>query len=323
MQSRQADPHDIFAIESILAARTDRAPPLAHDPHGQPAEPHLNIAPEISVGAPIPRVEPDFRSDDVKASADTKTSADTKPSANQIATIPADDIKVDKPADQPPSRWARRVVMALLGLAGAVGAAGWQHYGDHATYRMKTMAANWTPAFVTAALMPAEKSAAAEQPAAPVQAQADAVPAPVEQPVTAAAAPAPEATQLQAMASDLAAMGRQVEELKSTVAQLRTSQAQLTRDLARAQEARAEIRAPEPARPKVANAAPTLASAPSPRPAASTAAASPPPVRKPKPVAPAQAAYVPPPPPVQLQSAPPQALADDGAPLVRPPMPLR
>ncbi|MDI1266393.1 MAG: hypothetical protein PS018_24370, partial [bacterium] len=94
MQSKEADPHDIFAIETILAARADRAPPLAHDPHGQMAAPHINIAPEISVGSPIPRIEPGFRVDDAKAS--------------QVATIPADDIKVEKPTGQPPSRWARR-----------------------------------------------------------------------------------------------------------------------------------------------------------------------------------------------------------------------
>jgi hypothetical protein len=307
MQSKEADPHDIFAIETILATRADRAPPLAHDPHGQPAGPHLNIAPEISVGSPIPQIEPGFRLDDARAS--------------QVAIIPADDIKVEKPTVKPPGRWARPVVMALLGLIGAIGAAGWQHYGDHAREHIKTMAANWTPAFVTAALIPAEKSAAADSPAAPDDGQAEAqaaVPAPVEQAAT-AAAPAPETTQLQSMASDLAAMGQQVEELKATIAQLKAGQAQLTRDLAKSQEAKATET--KPAQPRIANAAPAgspmAASAALPRPVAAA-----PPPRKPKP-APAQAAYVPPPPPVQLQSAPPQALADDGAPLVRPPMPLR
>lgn len=309
MQSKAADPHDISAIESILAARTDRAPPLVHDPHAPAAGPHINIAPEISVGSPIPRIEPDFR-------------VEEKAKASEVAIVPADDIKVDKP----PSRWGRRVVMALLGLIGAIGAAGWQHYSDHAKDNMKAMAANWTPAFVMAALMPSEKSAAAEPSAAPVEGQAAAqaaIPAPVEQATATAAAPAPETTQLQSMAHDLAAMGQQVEELKATIAQLKASQAQLTRDLAKSQEAKAAEA--KPAAPRLANAAPgspMAASAALPRP---VAAAAPPPVRKPKPVAPAQAAYVPPPPPppVQLQSAPPQALADDGAPLVRPPMPLR
>ena len=35
---KEADPHDVFAIKSILAARADnRAPPLAHDPGQHPA----------------------------------------------------------------------------------------------------------------------------------------------------------------------------------------------------------------------------------------------------------------------------------------------
>ena len=98
-------------------------------------------------------------------------------------------------------------------------------------------------------------------------------------------------------------MSKQVEELKATIAQLRTSQASAARELPKAPEARVAAAVP-----------------PAPRPATA-------PVRKPKPAAPAQAAYVQPPvaAPAQAQPAPPPPpqLADDGAPVIRPPMPLR
>jgi hypothetical protein len=129
------------------------------------------------------------------------------------------------------------------------------------------------------------------------------------------------------MAQDLATMGQQVEELKTIVAQLRASQAQMVRELAKASEAKAaDTRPAEPnLRPKVSALTP-----PPPRPAA------PPPVRKPKPAystspsyspAPLAAAPAAPLPPVQAAAPPPappqQTIADDGAPVVRPPMPLR
>ena len=64
---KEADPHDVFAIESILAARADhRAPPLAHDPASQPAAPQVHVAPEISVTAAAPQVEPVFHAIDVR-----------------------------------------------------------------------------------------------------------------------------------------------------------------------------------------------------------------------------------------------------------------
>ena len=137
------------------------------------------------------------------------------------------------------------------------------------------------------------------------------------------------------MAQDLATMGQQVEELKTIIAQLRASQAQMTREFAKVSEAKAsqvtasqvtasEAKAAEikPAeqnlRPRVSALTPTT-----PRPAA-------PPVRKPKPVSSYSPATLPaaPLPPVQaaapLPPAPPkQTIADDGEPVVRPPMPLR
>ena len=319
---QEADPHDVFAIESILAACADhRAPPLAHDPANQPAAPQVHVAPEISVAAAAPQVEPEFRAADV--------------SNIQIESIRPDEIRVDdlKPlGEQLAPKWMKRMVMALLGLCGVIAAAAWQHYGDQA----KAMAVSWAPESVVAALSPSETPPATEPAGAPaVQAAAPDQAATTEQPAAqpavpatqpavpvtseqaavpaATAAPSAESAQLQSMAQDLAAMTRQVEELKASIAQLRTSHAQMAREVAKATEARtSEARPPEQA-PRARGSA-----APPPR-AATT------PARKPPP---AQAAYIPPvqplppaPAPVQAQPAP--QMADDGQPVVRPPMPLR
>ena len=339
MQStlKDTDPHDVFAIESLLAAHAEKAPPLAHEPaafpvapHVQPtakpqvqiaAQPHVQVAPPISVGAPSPQAEPTF------------------------PDIPLDNIRPGEinvsglklPGDRPTAKWVKRVVMALLGLCAAIAAAAWQQYGDQAT----AMAAEWAPPFVLAALPSATKPAMAEQPSAPADETAASDQAAVQQPVAAAAAPTqPEPTatataapsaepnQLQSMAQDLATMGQQVEELKTTIAQLKASQAQMARELTKASEAKAaEVKpAEQNLRPRVSALSP-----------ATPRSAAPPPVRKPKPVSSYSPAYAPAPvaaapaaplPPVQaaapLPPVPPQqTIADDGAPVVRPPMPLR
>lgn len=335
---KDTDPHDVFAIESLLHAHAEKAPPPAHDPAAPPAAPQIHVAPPISVEAPTPQLEPTFSAPDMRDMP--------------LENAGRGEIKVDglKPLEQPTPKWAKRVVLALLGLCGATAAAAWQHYGDHA----KAMAAEWAPPFVLAAL--SDKPAVAEQPNAPAvqaaaaePAQAAAVdpaaaqppatsPAQPEPAVTAAATPPSEPTQLQSMAQDLATMGQQVEELKATIAQLKASQAQMARELAKASEARtAETKpAEQNSRPKVSALAP-----PAPR-----AAAPAPPVRKPKPAyshspshspysrspayapAPVAAAAAPLPPPAQAAAplppaAPQQTIADDGQPVVRPPMPLR
>ena len=170
----EADPHDVFAIETILAGRADRAPPLAHDashhaagplasaagpqayaagpqayaagpqayaaePQVHAAEPQVHIAPQIRpempLGAPAPQVDPVFRATDVRT----------------VQLDRPDEIRLDdlKPlGERPTSKWGKRIVMALLGLCGAIAAAAWQHYGDHA----RAMAADWAPPFVLAAL---------------------------------------------------------------------------------------------------------------------------------------------------------------------------
>lgn len=329
---KDTDPHDVFAIESLLHAHAEKAPPLAHDPAAPPAAPQVQIAakpqiqvtPPISAGAPIPQVEPTFRAPDARDI--------------QLESVRPSEIKVDglkPPGERPMSKWVKRVVMALLGLCGAMAAAAWQHYGDQA----KAVAAEWAPPFVLAALpsatrpavaeepsvAPATESAAIEQAAAQPAAATTAAPAQPEPAATAAAAPSAESSQLQSMARDLATMGQQVEELKTTIAQLRASQAQMARELAKASEARAAETRPaeQNLRPRVSALTP-----PAPRPAA------PPPARKPKPAysyspsyspAPIAAAPATPLPPAQAAAPlpPQQTIADDGEPVVRPPMPMR
>jgi hypothetical protein len=321
---KDTDRQDVLAIETLLAAHAEKAPPIAHDP-AAPIAPPVHVAPPISVSAPIPQVEPPFRAPDARDLP--------------VENAGASEIKVDglKPlAPQPMSRGMKRVVMAVIALLGATAAAGWQQYGDQA----KAMAAEWAPPFVLAALPSATRPAVAEQPAAPaVDVAATDQAAATQQPVQAAApeqaapavitatAPA-ESDQLQSMAQDLATMSKQVEELKATVAQLKAGQAQMARELAKASEAKvSEIKPAEQApRPKV-----TALTPPAPhRPAA------PPPVRKPKPapisyspaytpapVAPIAAAPAPLPPQAAAPAPPAQTIADDGQPVVRPPMPLR
>jgi hypothetical protein len=325
---KETDPHDVFAIETLLHAHAEKAPSLAHDPAAPPAAPQVHVAPPISVSAPIPQIEPTFRDPDVRDI--------------QVENVRPSEIKVDglKPLGEPgAAKWAKRVIMALLGLCGAMTAAAWHHYGDQA----KAVAAEWAPPFVLAALPSATGPAVAEQPSAPaIEAattdQAAAQPAAAAAPAqpnpttaTAAAAPSAESSQMQSMAQDLATMGQQVEELKATIAQLKAGQAQMARELTKTSEAKAgEIRpAEQNLRPRVSALTPPAPQRP----------AAPPPVRKPKPAAysyspapvataPIAAAPAAPLPPAQaaapLSPAPPrQTIADDGEPVVRPPMPLR
>jgi hypothetical protein len=325
---KDTDPHDVFAIESLLAAHAEKTPPLAHDPAAPSVAPQVHVAPPISASAAIPQLEPTFGAPDA--------------GDIQVENVRPGEIKVDglKPLGEPATaKWVKRVVMGLLGLCGAMAAAAWQHYGDQA----KAVAAEWAPPFVLAALPSATTPPVAEQPSAPAtgaattdqavaQPAAAAAPAQPEPAATtataAAAAPSAESTQVQSMAQDLATMGQQVEELKATIAQLKASQAQMARELAKASEPKAAETRPaeQNLRPRVSALTP-----PAPRPAA------PPPVRKPKPAysyspsyapAPIAAAPAAPLPPAQaaapLPPAPPQqTIADDGAPVVRPPMPVR
>ena len=299
---RDTDPHDVFVIEPdvSLAARADKASlDLLYDVLSRPSDPapvrpdpELRIAPDFATHTSVPPV----------AVAHAPVADD----------IPANDIQLGETeisAHQPQTgRLARRAVMGLFALVSATGAAAWQHYGDDA----KAMVANWTPPFTLAST----PKPATTEPAPAVQVAADQITAPLSVSAQPAvnAAPAIAASeptqQLQSMARDLAAMGQQISELKATIEQLKASQAQTASAPARTTEARL---ADPLVRPRIVP--------PPPAPVHAAVA----PVRKPKQVFPyAPIAPAPPPPQQAAATAPVQIApqAEDGGPVVRPPMPL-
>jgi hypothetical protein len=251
-----------------------------------------------------------------------------------------------------------RALLALLStLIIGLGAATWKSYGDAAS----KIIAGFVTQPVVASQQPispekspsekpqSEKSQVAAQPAStadqpePASAASD-QPAPAVQPVPATPASADPASSdssqlLQSMARDLAALGRQVDELKADIAQMKTSQQQMAHDLARTSEPTQRPKtAALPPRPVAVQThrpiqpAPSLAS---PR-AAATQPAFPQVATAPYRSAPQAAAapvmttpyygppqrYVPPPPelPPQASAEPPD---DQGSWAPRPPMPLR
>ena len=109
---KDTDPHDVFAIESLLAAHAEKTPPPAHDPAAPSVAPQVHVAPPISASAAIPQLEPTFGAPDV--------------GDIQVENVRPGEIKVDglKPLGEPATpKWAKRVVMGLLGLCGAMATA--------------------------------------------------------------------------------------------------------------------------------------------------------------------------------------------------------
>jgi hypothetical protein len=322
---RDTDPHDVFVIEPdvSLAARAHKAPldllydVLSHPSVPRPSDPapaqvrpdpELRIAPDFSASASVPPV----------AVARAPVADDT----------PVDDIQLGETeisAHQPTtSKFARRVVMGLFALVSATGAAAWQHYGDDA----KAMVAKWTPPLALTSLLSTAKPAATE-PAPAVQAAGDQVttPSPAQSAVNAPAIAAPvapeQAQQLQAMARDIAAMGQQIGELKASIEQLRASQQQATTAPPRTEAKLVEPKSVEPRLVEAKPAEPVL-SRPRivPPPAHSTVSTL---ARRPKQTFP-YAPIAPAPPPqataAPAQIAPQPQMAEDGGPVVRPPLAL-
>jgi hypothetical protein len=295
---RDNDPHDVIEIAPgvVLAGRAEpEFATVAPGGQNRPAEPQIHLRPSESAAAQAPSLDTTFRAEDVHHGRADRSSA---------------------------GAWARRVFIGiLLSVCGAVAAAPWQHYGDAA----KAMIATWVPQLVATSSPPANP-APSEQPvtpdseaaatrAAPVQPapQQPAAPAPVQS--TEAGAPtSPSPEQVQS----LAAMAQQIEQLKASVEQLKAGQEQMSRDIARASDAKASeanLRPRIPA-PKMAALPPRPATAPArkPRSAFSAAPYAPPPLLPPQ-AAPAVAP--------QAAPAPQVTVETDGNPVVRPPLPLR
>ncbi len=306
--TKQADPHDVFLIESVLAA-------CAKLSHSEPADrtvspplaPQAHIASGVAAAASAPKVDATFRASDV-----------------DHVEVPPD--KVHGPLKRPSNgRWVMRASLGFVfALASAMAAAAWQHYGDAA---MQTIA-NWTPPFALVSSPPPAAPVAADQPDSPVdqasaadatQAAPPAQPAQDAAPPPAAAAAPDPAPLPPSVARDLAAMGQQIEQLKASIEQLKAGQEEMAKQMSRDVAAKTSEQVP---RQKL--------SALPPRPAA-------PPPRKPRPAfSPAQATAVPaapapaplPPPAMAAAPIPPPPQAQpmtepDGEPVVRPPMPVR
>jgi hypothetical protein len=248
------------------------------------------------------------------------------------------------------------IAMVLAAGSGAI-AYGWQNYGDTA----KELVFEWLPQHLPtsipslSSLFPSshqETSTPAEQPAS----QAGQAVASIAQPASDAAAPAVQSTEgatpppaalpaestqlLQSMAHDLASLGQEIVQLKTSIEQLKASQEQMSRELAKARDQNARPRlavATPPMRPasppqmlplrRPPSNPPTASVAPPLSRAAPQTVGAVPPLRS---AVPPQAAGAPPPmpyaaaPPVSLQPDPPAgADAEDGGPVVRPPMPVR
>ena len=320
---RDADPHDLFVVEPdvSLAARqetrNDKAPlDLLYDVLSRPSDPsplrpdpELRIAPDLPTRPSVPPVA-------VARAADAVAPA---PFVDEPAT---DDNKTDIQlgeteinAHQPPTgKFARNVFMGLFALVSASGAAAWQHYGDEA----KAMIAQYTPSFALLSSASPSKQATAE----PATDQTAA------QPIAAVATAAPDQMQtIQSMQRDLTAMSQQIADLKAVIDQLKAAQPQPVaqqQPVANVSPATraAEARLTEPAAPVVR---PKIVPPPA-KPEHSTVATL---AKRPKQTFPYQPIAPAPPPPQQAASAaPPPPLqiaprAEDGGPVVRPPMPLQ
>ena len=313
-QPKQSDdPHDVLELAPgvVVVAPADpvgeEIPNLLRAAARQLSDPQTREEPNFAAGPAVPPVDTRFRA----AAVD----------------------KVRAPRGRPSTggRAVRGLMGFLLAVCIGVAAAAWQSYGDAA----EQMIADWSPQRVLASLLPTEQPALPAQPAPPA-ADAPSAAAVQNAPdgVAPAAASAGEAPSLQSMARDLAAAGQQIELLKASIEQLKVSQEQMSRDLAKASEAKiSEVKASEqnlrprispplsarpvavPVRKPVASYRPSQAAAPMLPPAARAPYVP----RQPEPLPPPAIAAPPaiPPPPA------PPPLDPELASVPRPPMPLR
>ena len=303
------DPHDVLVVapDVVLVAPTDEElSRLAHTMR-HPSNPQTRAASDVPASPAVPPVDTTFR-----------------PAVS--------DVHIPGRRGSIGGRAARAFTAALL-MAACTGAAviAWQSYGDAAEQTI----AQWMPQRILASLLPQEKPALPAQAAPPaVEATtAEAAPPQVAPPqptlgaqtaaegvAPATAVPSVElAATLRSMAQDIAGMGQEIEQLKASIDELKAGQQQMSREIAKASEAKASEH----------NLRPRISALP-PRSTATRARA-----RKPMPpLPPPQAAAAPPLPPAAAPYLPrqpeplPQAAAEplsdpELASVPRPPMPVR
>src|SRR5882724_5554451 len=143
---KDADPHDIFAIEpNFTPARPEAAAPLAPAGTGSPEhrEPYFGPGAAPSATPPVTSVPPVTPIHRATATADMRL----------------DDIKLDR-APPPPNKWAIRAFWFMFAIVSAMGATAWQHYGD----RAKQLVAELAPQVAQlASLIPGKAAPATDQ----------------------------------------------------------------------------------------------------------------------------------------------------------------
>jgi hypothetical protein len=240
---RNDDPHDVLVVapDVVLVAPTDdelsKLARSMREPFGAPPD----AVPEFTAGRPVPPVDTTFR----PAVGGVRVAERRRSIGGQAARV--------------------FMVALLLAVCGGAAAIGWQAYGDTA----EQMIAPWVPQRVLAALLPSENPALSTQPAPPAVATAAAdtapsQPAPAPQGVATAAAASPAGSAEppgSTAAQDIAAVRREIEQLKASIEELRAGQQQMSRDLAKASEAK--VSEPNP-RPKL-SALPPRPAVPRPR----------------------------------------------------------
>jgi len=303
------DPHDVLVVASdaVLMAPTDDEISRLARSVPRSVDPQVRTVPDVTAGATVlpvavPPVDTTFR-----------------PAATG-------DVRLPGRRRTAGGRAARAFTVALLLAVGSGAAAmAWQSYGGAA----QRMIARWTSQLAQPAPTAVAAIAAPPSSGSPVQATPDAIaPAAVAPGPSVEAAPSPGV-----VTSDIASMRQEIGQLKASVDELRAGQQQISRDVAKATEARtSEARTSEVRtsglKTSERNLRPKLPAHPS------LAAAR---LRKPvppPPLPPRQTAAYPalPPPatpymPRQVESPPPpgaEPLADpELASVPRPPMPLR
>jgi hypothetical protein len=295
------DPHDVLVVapDVVLMAPTDEElSKLARTLRGA-SNPQARNEPDFAAGPAIPPVDTTFR-----------------PAA--VGELGRRSIG---------RRAARGFVVALL-LAVCAGIAdiAWQSWGDAA----EQIIAQWAPPRILATVLPQESPAPSAQPApaadaavnpAPPQPVPAAQSAPDGATATAAAPPSAEPVQPPAsMPNDAASLRLEIEQLKASVEQLKAGQQQISRDLAKASEARASEPNPRPRVSALPPRPPIAARARRPMPPPPQAAMVPTMSQAPAPyVAPYVPRQVEPPPP----AVEPPLTDPELASVPRPPMPVR